>query len=303
MPGNVANAGTLQVSSGAITLTGNWSNSGTFTQGTSTVTLNGTNQSISGTTTFYGLSKTVTTAYTLTFEATETQTVTDSLTLKGASGQLLSIRSSVADTQAALTLDDGSQDLDYLDVKDSDASGGDVLAAGVNSTNSGNNDNWTFKIISVTLRDAGDTTGYTTWAIGTDKAVDTVYLMDIDNCVLVKNDGNVAEDFSIIVSGGTGTNWTLATTNAQNQCVLMGLFNGNAAPIAGNFSPTHDIIDGDTRWATESTGDGIYEGANDGDNVAVGEGEKLYIYLETPLTVTSGLQETITVTIGAREDE
>ena len=64
VPGNVTNAGTLQVSSGAITLTGDWSNSGTFTQGTSTVTLNGTSQSISGTTTFYGLSKTVTTAAT-----------------------------------------------------------------------------------------------------------------------------------------------------------------------------------------------------------------------------------------------
>ena len=301
MPGNVANAGTLQVSSGAITLTGNWSNSGTFTQGTSTVTLNGTSQSISGTTTFYGLSKTVTTAATLTFEATKTQTVSNSLTLNGASLNLLSIVSSIADTQAALTLQGGgSQSLSYLDVKDNNASGGDTLAAGVTSTNSGNNDNWTFKIISVTLLNAGGTEDYTTWAIGTDRAVDTVYLMTTANCVLVKNDGNVAEDFSI---EGTGSSWTLATTNAENQCVLMGLFNGDTAPVEGAFSATYDIIDGSTRWATTSAGNGIYEGANDGDNVAVNAGEKLYIYLETPLTVTSGLQETITVTIGAREHE
>jgi hypothetical protein len=277
---------------------GNWSNSGSFTQGTSTVIFNGAGQSISGTTTFYGLNKTVTSADTLTFEHSQTQTVSNSLTLKGASGNLLSIRSSSNGTQALLTLDSGSQDLEYLDVKDNDASGGDTLAAGSTSTNSGNNDNWTFAIVSVNLRNYEDTEDYTTWSIGSGKETDTVYTMGTNEAVLVKNNGNVAEDFSLEANG---TNWTFDSSTGEDQCVLMGLFNADTAPTSDNYNVTYDLIDGTTRWATESAGNGIYEGASDGDNVTAGTGEELYIYLKTPSSLTTGDQETITVTVGARE--
>ena len=297
--GNVTNAGTLTLNNSSVGVTGNWDNNGTFNCGQSTVTLNGTNQTLAGSTTFYNLTKDVSSADTLIFDNTATQTVTHTLTLNGAPGQLLSLRSDSPTNQYNLTLQvGGTQSLSYLDVKDSYASDGQTLAAGSFSTNSLNNNNWTFKIISVVLRDAGDTGDYTTWALGSGKVINTVYLMDTGNCVLVKNDGNVSEDFSI---QGVGVNWTLGSVNGENQCVLMGLFNGNSAPVEGAFSTTYDIINGTTRWATVSGGNGNYEGANDGDNVAAGSGEKLYIYLKTPSSVTSGLQETITVTIGSRE--
>lgn len=297
---HVTIAGTLAADgSSNIEVSGDWSNSATFTSGTSTVTLSGTGQSISGSTTFYNLTKEVTSTDTLTFEAAQTQTVSNSLILKGAADNLLSIRSSTTDTQALLTLEvGGAQDLDYLDVKDNNASGGQTLAAGPNSTDSTNNDNWTFKIVSVALRTYDDTADYTIWSIGSDKQTDTIYIMGLTEAVLVKNDGNVAQDFSL---EATGSNWVLGSSTAENQCVLMGLFNADTAPAEGAYNVTYDLIDGTTRWASESAGDGNYEGLSSGYNVAVDAGKKLYIYLNTPSSVTSGLEETITVTVGARE--
>ena len=152
--------------------------------------------------------------------------------------------------------------------------------------------------LSVVLRNASDTGDYISWALGSGKELDTVYIMNTDECVLVKNAGNISEDFSI---SATGTNWTLGSSTGEDTCVLMGLFNADTAPAEGNFSTTYDIIDGTTRWATVSAGDGNYEGTNDGDNVAVDSGEKLYIYLKTPSSLTQGDEEAITVTVGCRE--
>jgi hypothetical protein len=121
--------------------------------------------------------------------------------------------------------------------------------------------------------------------------------MGTADAVLVKNDGNVAQDFSLEANA----NWILGSSTAENQCVLMGLFNADTAPEAGNYNVTYDLIDGTTRWATTSAGNGLYEGLSSGENVAVDTGEKLYIYLKTPSSVTSGLEETITVTVGTRE--
>ena len=64
---------------------------------------------------------------------------------------------------------------------------------------------------------------------------------------------------------------------------------------------SYDLIDGTTRWASVSAGNGLYEGTDDGDNVAEETGEKFYMYLKTPSSVTQGSEETITVTIGIRE--
>ena len=152
--------------------------------------------------------------------------------------------------------------------------------------------------LSVVLRNASDTGDYISWALGSGKELDTVCIMNTNECVLVKNDGSVPEDFSI---SATGTNWILGSSTGEDTCVLMGLFNADTAPAEGNFSTTYDIVDGTTRWATVSAGDGNYEGTNDGDNVAVDSGEKLYIYLKTPFSLTQGDEEAITVTVGCRE--
>ncbi|MEW5766706.1 MAG: right-handed parallel beta-helix repeat-containing protein [bacterium] len=152
--------------------------------------------------------------------------------------------------------------------------------------------------LSITLRNAADNADYTTWTIGSGKALNTVYLMDINNCVLVKNDGNVSEDFSIMA---VGSNWTLGSSSGENTCVLMGLFNGHTAPLEGDFSTANDLINTFPVWATQVGGSGKFEGTNDGDNILSATGEKLYIYLRTPTAVNQGDQEAVTVTIGCRE--
>ena len=142
--GNVAIAGTLTVGSGSIALTGDWSNSGTFTPGTGTVTFNGSNQSISGTTTFYGLTKNVTAASTLTFPSGATTTVENTLNLSGVSGQLLTLQSSTPGTQWEINPWE-TRTIAYLDVKDSkNVNATAIDAVGTNSVDSGNNTNWTF---------------------------------------------------------------------------------------------------------------------------------------------------------------
>jgi hypothetical protein len=133
-------AGTLSAPS-QINLAGDFSRtSGVFTRNTSTVVLDGTNQSISGSTTFNNLTKSVTTARTLTFGAGTTQTIAGLLTLNGAAGQLLSLRSSTNGSIWNIN-PQGSVTANYLDVKDSTNLDADVIYP-TNSTDSGNNLNW-----------------------------------------------------------------------------------------------------------------------------------------------------------------
>ncbi|HLD51658.1 MAG TPA: LamG-like jellyroll fold domain-containing protein, partial [Sediminibacterium sp.] len=126
-------------------VTGNWANNGsTFTAGTGTVTLNGTSQIISGSSTFYNLTKSVSSADTLTFTAGTTQIISNTLTLNGASGQLLSLRSSSTPTQWNIN-PQSTRTLSYLDVKDSNNTNATAIdTTGLNITNSLNNTNWTF---------------------------------------------------------------------------------------------------------------------------------------------------------------
>ena len=144
--GDVGITGTLTVGSGSISLEGNWVKTGTFTAGTGTVTFNGTNQSISGETTFYKLTKNVTAAATLTFPSSTTTTVENTLNLSGASGQLLSLISSTSGTQWEID-PQGTRTIQYLDVKDSEnVDATDINAVSKNCTDSGNNTNWSFVI-------------------------------------------------------------------------------------------------------------------------------------------------------------
>jgi hypothetical protein len=140
-------AGTFTAPSGTMSVAGDFTNSGgTFTANTGTVALTGTGQRVSGTTTFYKLSKVVVTADTLTFTAGTTYTVsaaTGSLTLQGAAGQRLSLRSSIPGTQWTINAT-SPRTLGYLDVQDSKNSNATVMAAGPTSVDSGNNTSWTF---------------------------------------------------------------------------------------------------------------------------------------------------------------
>lgn len=141
---------TAPVAANTFTIAGNFAHSnGTFTHSSGTVTLDGTSQTISGDTTFYGLSK-ITANGTLTFTAGSTQTIATggSLILQGTLGNLMAINSSVAGTKANLTLTPGAtQSVKYVTVRDNDASvGGGRAIVARNSTEipAGSTINWLF---------------------------------------------------------------------------------------------------------------------------------------------------------------
>ena len=177
-------SGTFNANSLNMTVSNNWNNTATFTPGTDTVTLNGANQTISGSTTFYQFTKTVTSSAALIFDHTGTQTFTNSLTMQGASAQLLNIRSDSAGTQANIALSAGGlQVLKYLDVADSNASGG-LLLNDNNGVNSGNNTNWNFGGTTLTWK-GGTSTAWNTatnWDLGfVPRSSDTVIIANAAN--------------------------------------------------------------------------------------------------------------------------
>ncbi|MBI5098913.1 MAG: hypothetical protein HZB30_06705 [Nitrospirae bacterium] len=90
---------------------------GLFVPGTSRVVLNGGIQTVYGNNVFYDLTKTVSSSYTLYFEAGSTQTILGSLTLKGASGNLLALRST--DENIGYWYLDllGTQNISYVDIR------------------------------------------------------------------------------------------------------------------------------------------------------------------------------------------
>lgn len=155
-------AGTLDASAAGcssascnITLSGGWSNSGTFTPRTGTVAFAAGNQSLTGATSFYRLTKTVSSASTLTFPAGATQTVANTLTLQGAAGNLLSLVSSSPGSQWSID-PQGTRTISYLSVTDSNNSNATVIdATDGTHTNGGNTTNWNFNTATESVSGGG----------------------------------------------------------------------------------------------------------------------------------------------------
>ena len=135
-----------------IALAGDWANAGGFTARAGTVILTGAAQTIMGDTTFYDLTKSVAVADTLTFEAGRTTTIASggTLTLSGAFGNLLNLRSDSPGTQWNLDVS-GSSAVSYVDVDDSNASSGNTIVAyySTDDTAPSNNDNWVFQSLQL----------------------------------------------------------------------------------------------------------------------------------------------------------
>lgn len=131
---------------------------GLFNPGTSTVVFDGTNQTIYGSTTFYNLTKTVTSADTLYFEAGSTQTIANSLKLQGASSNLLALRSTMDGSYWYID-PQGTRNTSFVDIKDLyNLSSTNIDAP--DSVNSGNNSNVNFggRPINITTNPATNVT-------------------------------------------------------------------------------------------------------------------------------------------------
>lgn len=155
----ITNVGILEAARGEILLSGNWMNQGLFVPQTSHIQISdGCDRPLSvmtGDTNFYDFSAVTKTGKVLEPESGSSQVFSKQLTLLGsAPGNRLKIRSSIPDQAAFFTLyDEAIQLIDAVDVKDNDASGGQVLAPGSpessNSIDSGNALNWFLNLLGL----------------------------------------------------------------------------------------------------------------------------------------------------------
>ncbi len=104
-----------------------------------TVVLDGASQTITGSPTFYNLTKTVTATSTLYFPSSNTITVQNNLILEGtSSSSMLSVRSSTTGTQAMIDIQ-GTASLRFLEVRDLNNTNTDTTVAGATVFDNGNN--------------------------------------------------------------------------------------------------------------------------------------------------------------------
>lgn len=153
----VQTGGTFTATSGTMAVGGTFLRSGgTFTHnsGTVSITAAGTGiQWVQGSTTFNNLTSTCTTARTVQFAAGTTQTVGGTLTMNGASGQLLKLRSSTAGSTWSIA--PTTRSVSYVDVQDSINTVSPAISPS-NSTNSGNNTLWFPTAPTITTRQTID---------------------------------------------------------------------------------------------------------------------------------------------------
>ena len=142
----VLNGGTLDVSASnyAVNVGGDFENNGgVFEARQGTVNLIGGNQTINSSNTFYNLAKDISSGFnepqTLTFGSGSTTTISNNLTLTGASGAELSLVSSASGKAWNISVG-GTAALSYLAVSDSNNTGATLTPA--NSTDGGGNTNW-----------------------------------------------------------------------------------------------------------------------------------------------------------------
>ena len=227
----VLTTGTFNMGMAQLSLSGNWNNIGaTVDANTSLITLDGVNQSISGSTTFASLTKSVAATDTLTFETGSTQTFTGTVTLNGASGQLLNLRSSSSPALWNFVLTSTATDtISFVSVQDSNAAGSDASQIPVNPASSqdvSNNFGWfsvasppTDLAITHTVDNAtpneGDTVTYTITLTNNGPA--TATNVSIDDVLPA---GLVFVSATPSQGSFTAPTWTVGTVNVSASATL-----------------------------------------------------------------------------------
>jgi len=146
-------SGTFDVGDGLdydMYVTGDWANSGTFMAREGTVTFDGSDQLVSGETTFHNFSM-ITYETILRLPAGLTQTFTGSLDLQGIFEDDFAYTSFLmSDTPNIQAIIDpqGAVTAQYLNVQDSNNTSGTSISCLTGCVNSGNNENWTFAAAS-----------------------------------------------------------------------------------------------------------------------------------------------------------
>ena len=269
--------GTFTSTSGSLALSGNLTRSGTgvFTHNSGTVALTGADQVISGSNTFNQLSKTTATACTLTFAAGSTQTVTGALTLQGASGQAVSLRSTSPGTRWNLDAQ-GARTLAFLDVMDSNNSNATIIDCRANgSVDAGNNVKWMFATPTAFTWTGTTNNNFNTgtnWYGGavpgstSDAVFSGVYPVD---CTVNANAnvkgvtiaagylGTITQGAFTITVGSTGWNQAGGTFTGSASSIAL---NGPYALSGGTFTSTSGTLTHNGATWTSNTGTPTFNG-------------------------------------------
>ena len=280
---NLTFAGGTYSAGGTINLSGNLLNTGgTFTANSSTLNLVGTDQTISGENTFYNLTKTDTSSSTLTFPASTTTTISNALTLTGsATTTPLFLRSSISDTSALIDIQ-GTQSLQYLDVKDMTSASQVVASCIVGCTDSGNNSYWSFGSLSIQFTNT------------TLNGLESVTSVDIEISLNAPAVGGITVDYAVSGGGatGSGTDYTLSSgtstiTNGNtttsidlvivddneiesSETIEITISNPNGGTLGSNTVYTYTITDDDVAGVTINlTSVAVTEGSTTADYTAV----------------------------------
>lgn len=147
------NAGEITQTTGTISLTGSWNKqTGIFTSSAGMVEFRGISPSyIYGDNTFYNLIlHSLDGPKSIYFESAKIQTVTNNLVLTGYDNKTLTIRSTINGSQASLSIPASIiTGVDYIDVKDNIIGEIQIITAGEESFDTGNNTNWVFLASSI----------------------------------------------------------------------------------------------------------------------------------------------------------
>ncbi|MCK4945950.1 MAG: hypothetical protein KAS59_06785, partial [Alphaproteobacteria bacterium] len=165
----ILGAGKLDANGYNLTINADFNNTGTFTHSNRTVTFADNTQvtHIYGDTTFNNFICT-TAGKSFQFEAAKTQTIIGTLTFTGQSGSLITLRSTIDDTQWNID-PQGTRGVNYVDVKDSNNINSTAIMAFL-SLDTLNNINWNClafsvaEFVSIVDPDSGAGTDYTSLA-------------------------------------------------------------------------------------------------------------------------------------------
>jgi len=216
---HISNSGTLRLSSGTIKLGGDWLNTGAFNSDTSgTVVFTGIGQStITGANTFANFTCTQP-GKQLNFEAGETQTIAGAWTLTGASGNLISLGSTVAGTRWKVN-PQGARNISFVDVQDSNNLSPAIIDP-ANSIDSGNNHNWfsvtAVEIVSFTAKEGEQGAVILSWETATEidnagfniyrsKRSDGAYKKVNGKLIPAQGGGSLGASYSYEETPGKGT--------------------------------------------------------------------------------------------------
>ena len=161
---SIESTGELNGDTGSLRFSGDWWNAGSLNAAQSSISMQdgcGTSESLMlGDNSFYNFSASTSTGKTFTIEAGSVQGFANQLSLQGAApNQRLKIRSSVNGQSVQFNLAaPGVQQINAIDVRDNDASAGQLLAPGIPATyvsvDAGNNQNWFVQISDLLFKDS-----------------------------------------------------------------------------------------------------------------------------------------------------